>query len=291
MSLTAPTASSGFAHFVRHVRRAPMLSREEEATLARRSHGGDVAAARRLVTSHLRFVIKIARGYRSYGLPMTDLVQEGTIGLIQAVRRFNPERDARLSTYAMWWIRAAMQEYVVRSWSLVRVGTSSAHRALFLNLRRRAIELMDAADGAGEELVQSLARRFGVPVREVLSMAWRATGADRSLNAIPRGRAEGDGEEWIVRLPDARPTPEDAATEASVLRFWRGVLARAIGGLSPREKVVIERRYLAEAKATFEALAGELGISKERARQLEKAALAKLRTALLPARRSEDLPA
>ena len=274
--------------YIREVRRQPMLSREEEASLARRSIGGDAAAARRLVMSHLRFVIKIARSYRNYGLPMTDLVQEGTIGLIHAVRKFNPDRDTRLSTYAVWWIRAAMQEYVFRSWSLVRVGTTSAHKALFLNLRRRAGELMDAADSAGEDLAHRLAARFGVPVREVLSMARRATRSDRSLNVPIGDRAGGD---WIERVPDGRPNPEELLARASTLQFWRGVLARAMDALSPREQFIIQRRYLAEAASTFEALGRELDLSKERVRQLEKSALEKLKRALMPARSGEDLPA
>ncbi len=267
-------------------RRQPMLNRREEMDLARRSMTGDPTAAARLITSHLRFVLKVARAYRNSGLPMNDLVQEGTIGLIQAVRRFNPDRDVRLATYARWWIRAAIQDYVVRSWSLVRVGTTAAQKALFLRLRRMTSEIKDGTEALNEDLLASLAKRFGVPVRDVATLARRASGFDYSLNAPV---ADGAREDWIDRLPDDRSNPEERVTAASQSRFWRRLLGRALGMLSPREQVIIRKRYLAEASLTLEALGRELGISKERVRQLEARALDKLRGVLVPARSGEDL--
>ncbi len=267
-------------------RRQPMLDRREEMDLARRSMTGDPTAAARLITSHLRFVLKVARAYRNSGLPMNDLVQEGTIGLIQAVRRFNPDRDVRLATYARWWIRAAIQDYVVRSWSLVRVGTTAAQKALFLRLRRMTSEIKDGTEALNEDLLASLAKRFGVPVRDVATLARRASGLDYSLNAPV---ANGAREDWIDRLPDDRSNPEERVTAASQSRFWRRLLGRALGMLTPREQVIIQKRYLAEASLTLEALGRELGISKERVRQLEARALDKLRGVLVPARSGEDL--
>lgn len=267
-------------------RRQPMLNRREEMDLARRSMTGDPAAAARLITSHLRFVLKVARAYRNSGLPMNDLVQEGTIGLIHAVRRFNPDRDVRLATYARWWIRAAIQEYVVRSWSLVRVSTTAAQKALFLRLRRMTSEIKDGTEALNEDLLASLAKRFGVPIRDVATLARRASGLDYSLNAPV---ANGAREDWIDRLPDDRSNPEERVTAASQSRFWRRLLGRALDMLPPREQVIIQKRYLAEASLTLEALGRELGISKERVRQLEARALDKLRDVLVPARSGEDL--
>ena len=276
------------ASFIKDVRRQPMLSREEELSLARRSRRGDAAASARLIASHLRFVIRIARTYRSYGLPMADLVQEGTIGLIHAVRRYNPERDARLSTYAMWWIRASIQEYVVRSWSLVRVSTTAAQKSLFLNLRKLKAEVLEGADALSDDMAERLSKRFGIPVPDVFAMARRVAGSDWSLNTRPGEQAK---EEWLDRMADERANPEEALAAKSEGRFWRDLLGRAMESLSPREQVIIQKRYLDEAKATFAVLAGELGLSKERVRQLEAVALAKLKSAMMPARGEDDLPA
>ncbi|MDA0704679.1 MAG: RNA polymerase factor sigma-32 [Proteobacteria bacterium] len=270
------------ANFIREVRRQPMLSREEEQALAARSRAGDDAASNRLVLSHLRFVIKIARTYRSFGLPMADLVQAGTVGLIQAVRRFNPERDTRLSTYAMWWIRASIQEHVVRSWSAVRVSTTAAQKALFLHLRKFRADLADGADALGDEVAQNMSRHFGLPLRDVLSMAGRVARSDWSLNTPAGARGDGTSEEWLERVRDDRPNPEEVVAQASEAHFFRATIARAMEALDPREQVIIRRRYMDDAKTTFAALAAELGLSKERVRQLEAIALDKLRGALAP---------
>ncbi len=262
-----------------------MLTRNEEVELARRSQEGDLAAAGRLITSHLRFVIKIAKRYRSYGLPMTDLIQAGTVGLIQAVRRFSPERNVRLATYAMWWIRAAIQDYVMRSWSLVRVGTTAAQKSLFFTLRRLKAEIQEGADSLGEEslkVLKALTQRSGMKMSDALAVASRLAGRDTSLN-VPLNQNGAGAPEWIESLQDGRPTPEEIVAVISEQRFLNGVLDKALSMLPPREQMIIRKRYLAEAASTFAALAGELGISKERVRQLEARALAELRSMLAPA--------
>ncbi len=267
--------------FLAAVRRTPVLSLEEERALARSSLGGDGRAAARLVLAHLRFVVRIARIYRHSGVPMADLIQEGTVGLIQAVRKFNPDRGTRLATYAMWWIRAAIQERVVRSWSLVRTGTTAAQKALFFALRRRGTpDLTDA-------IARALAQRFGLTQDDVAEMARRAFATDRSLDERTGERGQSDR---MAFLADTRPTPEDQLVQVKQLHFWRRILARGLSALPPREQVIIRRRYLSEAKVTFAALSHELGLSKERVRQLERLALAKLKSRLRPLRRDEELP-
>ncbi|MDP6602916.1 MAG: RNA polymerase factor sigma-32 [Rhodospirillales bacterium] len=264
--------------------RQPMLDREEEQRLARESGAGDTDAARRLVSSHLRFVIRIARHYRNSGLPMSDLVQEGTVGLIQAVRRFNPDRGVRLSTYAMWWIRAAIQDHVVRSWSIVRVGTTTTQKALVLRLRRMTAELVNGAEGLSDEIVARLAASFGTTASEVLALARRISGADESLD-----RPIADDDDGRVRPPlgecmaSDTPTPEEALAEKGEWRLVRETIAKAFALLPPREQFIIRKRYFEDVRQTFDAIGVEIGLSKDRVRQLEAAALAKLREVLSPA--------
>ncbi len=266
---------------VREAARQPFLGREEESRLARRADAGDVDAARRLISSHLRMVIRIARSYRSSGLPMSDLVQEGTLGLIRAVRRFNPDRGVRLSTYAIWWIRAAIQDYVVHSWSLVRIGTTNTQKALFLRLRQVTAELIDGAEGLSDEIAAKLARGFDTTAVEVRALARRVAGGDWSLDQLIGGR---DGEQtWMERLTSDAPTPEDTVVEASQRRFLTNLIDRALAMLPPREELIIRRRYFEEARQTFEAIGRDIGLSKDRVRQLEARALAKLRELLQPA--------
>lgn len=241
----------------------PLLGPAEERRLLARAGAGDKAAQRRLVLSHLRFVIRIARRYRSAGLPFADLVQEGVAGLIKAMQRFDPEQGTRFSTYAAWWIKASIQDHVIQSWSLVRIGTTNVQRALFLRLRRLA---WDAGE-LSEEIAASLAQRFDTSVAEVRALAQRVARADR----LP--------EAHLATLPTAEPDPERQAERKQEARL----LDRALALLSPKERLVIERRYLDEAKATFEAIGREMGLSKDRARQLEAKALATLRQVLGPA--------
>jgi RNA polymerase sigma-32 factor len=257
----------------------------EEHALAVRARAGDEEATGRLVRSHLGFVVHIARRYRRFGLPLNDLVQEGTIGLIHAVRRFDPARNIRLCTYAAWWIRFHIQAYVVRSWSLVRLGTGTAQRALFFRLRRMMADLKGGAEQLGDDVLRPLAERFKVPMREVLALARRAAGFDRSLDA-PAAGAEPGAKAPLAELADPAPNPEEQAVAQSQQRWRQGLIARALTALSQRERAIIMGRYLAELAKTRDALARELGISAERVRQLEQKALEKLRRLLAPLQRA-----
>lgn len=259
------------AEAVRH----PLLARDEEAELVRRAEAGDGEALRRLVGSHLRYVIKIARRYRGWGLPMNELIQQGTLGLVQAVRRFDPERGVRLSTYAMWPIRQSIQEHVLQYWSAVRLGSSNAQRMLALKLRTIAQDLASADARPSDDRLAVLARQFNATAAEVARIARRMTGRDSSLDLpAPAGGTHLD------HLESDLPSPEQVAVEAGVQRL----LGAAMAALSPRERLVIHKRYLDDVKYTFEAIGQELGVSKDRARQLEARALAKLQDLLQPLR-------
>lgn len=269
---------------MRTIRGQPRLSRGEERELFRRLRSGDKAAARKLVISHLRFVLHIAKRYTRHGHPLADLIQEGTVGLLEAVRRFNPDRDVQLSTYAMWWIRAAIQDYVVRSRSLVKIGTTAAQKSLFFNLRRRVGELVDG-DGPSEEFARNLASRFNTSVTEIFNFARRVARPDQSLD-VASGQA--DGSSMIDQVRDERPTPEDVLVAESEGRFWLEMLGRALSALPPRERVIIRRRFLTDKAPSRAALGAELGLSKERVRQLEVRALERLKAILQPLRDQAD---
>ena len=258
-------------------RRHPLLARDEELTLARRAEAGDGDAFEKLVGSHLRYVIAIARRYRGWGMSMNDLVQEGTLGLIEAVRRFDPDRGVRLSTYAMWWIRQAIQDHVLQSWSMVRLGTSNAQKMLALGLRRIADDLVGSDGEAGDEIIARLARQFNSTKADVARLARRMAGRDSSLDQLTiAGRA------LIDRLVSEWPTPEQMLAHVSEHRFLGEAMKSALATLTPRERLVIHKRYFEEAKQTFEAIGRELGLSKDRVRQLEAGALAKLNAMLRP---------
>lgn len=267
----------------------PVLGRDEERELALRAEAGDADAAGRLIASHLRFVIKIARRYRGSGLPMSDLIQEGTVGLIRAVRRFNPDRGVRLSTYAMWWIRSAIQDHVVHSWSLVRMGTTNAQKAMILRLRQVTAELIGGAEGLSDEITARLAKSFGATANEVATLARRLASGDWSLDQ-PMAGPGGDGDQrtWMDCLASDAPTPEQAVAEASERRFVSEIVGKALAMLPPREQLVIRKRYFEDVRQTFEAIGRELGVSKDRVRQLETRALAKLRELLQPALTGEQ---
>lgn len=261
--------------------RAARLSRAEEVALARRSLRGDAAAAERLILGHLPFVERMARRYSRYGMPVNDLVQEGLVGLLQAVRRYDPEGDARFATYATWWVRAAIQGHVVRSWSMVRIGTTSAQRSLFFRLRRLSLDQVKETDERGpvEDALRRLAERFGLDLDEVRGLARRIGRRDSSLDAPvpdPTGSESAIGS-WIERIADPRPDPEATVVARREAGFWQATLAGAIAALPPRERLIIHRRHLAEARCSFAAIARELGLSKERVRQLERRALDELR--------------
>ena len=260
--------------FLRQRESALCVSVEEERDLARRSQAGDREASDRLLRAHLAFIVSIARKYRRYGVPMNDLVQEGSIGLLHAIRKFDPSAGARLSTYARWWVRAAIQDHVVRSWSLVRIGTTAAQRAMFFHLRRKMAEFRGGPDAMTEDRLRPVARKFGVPLKEAVTLARRAAEKDRSLNQRVRA---GEPDEWGDRLACERESPEEAVAGASAERFRRGLVAKALKSLSGRERAIIAGRFMAETRRTRGAIAADLGISRERVRQLEIAALEKLR--------------
>jgi RNA polymerase sigma-32 factor len=263
--------------FIKSSMREPLLARDHEFELARRWRvEGDERALHELVRSYTRLVVATASRFRNYGLPLGDLVQEGNVGLMQAASRFEHEREVRFSTYAAWWIRSAMQDYILRNWSIVRTGTTAAQKALFFNLRRlRArIEGAETNGTLTEEARQRIATELDVEVSEVEHMEMRLSAADQSLNA-PVG--EGGDAAWQEFLPDQRPSPEEVVIGMRDGRTRSRWLAEALGELSPRERRIISERRLREEGATLEELGRELGISKERVRQLESRAMSKLR--------------
>jgi RNA polymerase sigma-32 factor len=279
------------ARYLREIRQFPMLEGSEEFMLAKRwREHGDTEAAHRLVTSHLRLVAKIAMGYRGYGLPVSELISEGNVGLMQAVKRFDPDRGFRLATYAMWWIRASIQEYVLHSWSLVKLGTTAAQKKLFFNLRKakRQIEAIEDGDLTPDQ-VKSVSKALGVTEQEVIDMNRRLAGPDRSLNAPLKDEAGGEWQDWLV---DPRDDQETVSMETDEFEHRRAMLAAAMGGLSARERRVIEARQLVDEPATLETLSAEFGVSRERVRQIEARALEKLgkavRSASLTERKDEQ---
>lgn len=265
--------------YIRASMSVPLLERDEEFDLARRWRDTqDEAALHKLVGAYSRLVISTAGRFRNYGLPLGDLVQEGNVGLMQAAARFEPDRDVRFSTYATWWIRSAMQDFILRNWSIVRTGTTAAQKSLFFNLRRLRARIADAsASGMTDENRAWVAEELGVPVRDVESMEQRMAGGDQSLNA-PMA-AEGE-DSWQEFLADERPSPEDVVIGLRDSRTRSRWLAEALGALSPREQTIIRKRRLTEDGATLEELGQVLGVSKERVRQLEQRAMGKLRAAL-----------
>jgi RNA polymerase sigma-32 factor len=277
-----PSIATGLTHYLAQIKKFPILTQEEEIQFARRWRQlGDRDAAYRLVTSHLRLVAKIAMRYRGYGLPIVDIVSEGNIGLMQAVRRFDPERGVRLSTYALWWIKATIQEYVLRSWSIVRVSTNNAQKKLFFKLRqaKRAISAVDDGDLHPEQ-VQTIAARLKVPEREVIDMDRRLRG-DVSLNS--RTHDDPDAGEAIERLVDPSPAQDDRLANEHELVQRRRALRAAIQTLGPRERHIFTARQLTDTPPTLETLAAEYGVSRERVRQIEQRAFEKIRLAMQPA--------
>jgi RNA polymerase sigma-32 factor len=268
-------AESGLAHYFWEIRRFPMLERREEYTLARRwRERGDHEAAHKLVTSHLRLVAKIATGYRRYGLPIADVISEGNVGLMQAVQRFDPELGFRLSTYALWWIRASIQEYILRSWSLVKMGTTANRRKLFFNLRKakRKISVLEEGDMRPEQ-VELIAKRVGVTEKDVIDMN-RCLSGDTSLNAPLRN--EGESREWQDYLVDETPDQETTFAESEELDNRRQALANALLVLNVRERRIFEARQLAEEPIPLKELAEEFRVSRERVRQIGASALDKV---------------
>jgi RNA polymerase sigma-32 factor len=281
--------SDALTHLLSTAKRFPMLSpeREQELALAWRDHR-DEAALRELVGSHLRLVIKIARGFAGYGLPISDLIAEGHVGLMQAAQKFDPDRGFRFATYAMWWIRAAIQEHILHSASLVKMGTTAAQKKLFFNLRQMKgrLEEIDAGD-LSPESVTAIATTLGVPEKDVVEMNRRLGGADGSLNVT----MSEDGEtEWLDRLVDERPNQELLLAEADELAQRRKLLGEAMSRLNDREREILIERRLREEPLTLEDLSRRFHVSRERIRQLEVRAVDKLRKAMLGAAKTLGLP-
>jgi len=270
---------SGLSHYLDEIRRFPMLEPQEEYMLAKswREHG-DRDAAHRLVTSHLRLVAKLAMGYRGYGLPISEVISEGNVGLMQAVKRFEPEKGFRLATYAMWWIRAAIQEYILRSWSLVKMGTTANQKKLFFNLRKAKsrINALDEGDLRPDQ-TQIIAKRLGVTEQDVIDMN-RRLGGDTSLNAPIRD--DGDSGEWQDWLVDDAPSQESILEQSEELDNRRKALTDALSVLTDRERRIFEARRLADDPITLEDLATEFGVSRERVRQIEVRAFEKVQKAV-----------
>ncbi len=270
---------SGLAHYLSEIRRFPMLEPQEEYMLAKRwREHGDTEAAHKLVTSHLRLVAKIAMGYRGYGLPISEVVSEGNVGLMQAVKRFEPEKGFRLATYAMWWIRASIQEYILRSWSLVKMGTTANQKKLFFNLRKAKskINALDEGDLRPDQ-TKLIAKRLGVTEQDVVDMN-RRLGGDASLNAPIRD--DGDSGEWQDWLVDNSPSQQDVLEASEQLDNRRQALTQALDVLNDRERRIFEARRLADDPITLEDLASEFGVSRERVRQIEVRAFEKVQKAV-----------
>ncbi|MGI9479083.1 MAG: RNA polymerase sigma factor RpoH [Hyphomicrobiaceae bacterium] len=285
---TIAAGSGGLSRYLEEIRRFPMLEPDEEYMLARSwQEHGDTEAAQRLVTSHLRLVAKIAMGYRGYGLPIGEVVSEGNVGLMQAVKRFDPEKGFRLATYAMWWIRASIQEYVLRSWSLVKMGTTASQKKLFFNLRRTKGQLQALEDGdLSPENVDAIATKLGVSKDDVISMNRRLSG-DASLNAPLRADTEtGEWQDWLV---DDTPDQEQMLGESEELERRRDYLSAAMSGLNDREKRIFGARRLSEEPLTLEALSEEFGVSRERIRQIEVRAFEKVQKAVQAAAQKDGL--
>ena len=273
------TAKSGIGHYLEEIRRFPMLDPQEEYTLAKRwREEGDRDAAHKLVTSHLRLVAKIAKSYRGYGLPIADIVSEGHVGLMQAVERFEPEKGFRFTTYAVWWIKAAIQEYILRSWSLVRLGTTANHKKVFFHLReaKNKIFALDEGDMRPDQ-VKLIAKRLGVTEQHVIEMN-RRLGGDVSLNAPIR--EDSDFAEWQDWLADESPDQETMLAARDEFDNHCNVLSDALGVLNERDRRIFEGRRLAEDPITLAELAGEFGLSRERVRQIEMRAFEKVQKAV-----------
>ena len=265
--------------YLQEIRKFPMLAADEEYVLAKRwREHNDSNAAHKLVTSHLRLVAKIAMGYRGYGLPIGELISEGNVGMMQAVKRFDPDRGFRLATYAMWWIRASIQEYILHSWSLVKMGTTAAQKKLFFNLRKIKGQMQAIDDGdLNPEQVKKIATRLGVPEDEVVNMNRRLTAPDQSLNAPTRTDGESEWQDWLV---DDSPNQEARFSESQELEQRRSLLTDAMRTLSERERHILTQRRLIEEPKTLEDLSDEFKISRERVRQIEVRAFEKLQRAM-----------
>lgn len=276
-NLPAPTPEGGLNRYLQEIRKFPMLEPEEEYMLAKRwAETEDSEAAHKLVTSHLRLAAKIAMGYRGYGLPTAEVISEANVGLMQAVKRFDPEKGFRLATYAMWWIRASIQEYVLRSWSLVKLGTTSAQKKLFFNLRKAKSRIGALEEGdMHPDNVKRIATDLGVTEAEVISMNQRMAGSDASLNAVVGSEGEGTMQ-WQDWLEDENADQAGDYEKKDELDVRRELLVQAMEVLNDREKDILEQRRLRDKPVTLEELSGQYDVSRERIRQIEVRAFEKI---------------
>ena len=280
---------NGLSRYLAEIRRFPMLEPNEEFMLAKRwTEHGDTVAAHKLVTSHLRLVARIAMGYRGYGLPIGEVISEGNIGLMQAVKRFEPDKGFRLATYAMWWIRASIQEYILRSWSLVKMGTTASQKKLFFNLRKAKNQVQAMGEGdLKPDQVKAIATKLGVPEEDVVSMNRRLAG-DLSVNSPMR--SDGEGAEWQDWLVDDADSQETVLIESDQLKRRKTFLRTAMGDLNDREREIFEARRLKDDPATLEELSEKFSVSRERIRQIEVRAFEKVQKAVQTATRVAELP-
>jgi len=278
-NLPSVSTDGNLSRYLQEIRKFPMLDPDTEFMLAKRwTEHQDPEAAQTLVTSHLRLVAKIAMGYRGYGLPLSELISEGNVGMMQAVKRFDPDRGFRLATYAMWWIRAAMQEYILHSWSLVKMGTTAAQKKLFFNLRKLKGQLQAIDDGdLPPDVVTSIATTLEVPEADVVSMNRRLSSPDHSLNAPLRADSEGEWQDWLV---DSDDTQEQKLGDREELGLRRDLLRDAMKTLNERERFILTERRLREEPVTLEDLSRKYNISRERVRQIEVRAFEKLQKAI-----------
>ncbi|MAJ85963.1 MAG: RNA polymerase sigma factor RpoH [Candidatus Pelagibacter sp.] len=280
--------SGGLSIYLSQIKKFPMLDAEEEYMLAKNwKDNGNLKSAHKLVTSHLRLVAKIAMGYRGYGLPMNEIVSEGNIGLMQAVKRFDPDRGFRLATYAMWWIKASIQEYVLKSWSLVKMGTTAAQKKLFFNLKKIKTQIAPGQDGdLKDSHVKEISKRLNVDKNEVINMNRRLMGQEKSLNDPIK---DGENTEWQDWLVDDSMDQELLTSQKQELEDKRELLYKSIGILNERERKILEARRLAETPKTLDELSKKYKISRERIRQIETKAFEKLQKAMINSRKSKNL--
>ncbi len=288
-ALSVMSPDGGLSRYLSEIRKFPMLAKDEEFMLAKAwQEHEDPAAAHRLVTSHLRLVAKIAMGYRGYGLPIGEVISEGNVGLMQAVKKFDPDRGFRLATYAMWWIRASIQEYILRSWSLVKMGTTAAQKKLFFNLRKAKSEISALQEGdLHPDQVSVIATKLGVLNEEVISMNRRLSGGDASLNSPMRADSESEWQDWLV--DDKTPSQETVVADTQEKTLRMGLLEEAMTELTDRERHILTERRLRDEPSTLEELAGQYGVSRERVRQIEVRAFEKLQKSMKAAALDRNL--
>ncbi|MFD3263926.1 RNA polymerase sigma factor RpoH [Phenylobacterium ferrooxidans] len=288
-ALSVMSPDGGLSRYLTEIRKFPMLAKDEEFMLAKRwKEHEDPEAAHRMVTSHLRLVAKIAMGYRGYGLPIGEVISEGNVGLMQAVKKFEPDKGFRLATYAMWWIRASIQEYILRSWSLVKMGTTAAQKKLFFNLRKAKSQISAFQDGdLHPDQVAQIATKLGVLNEEVISMNRRLSGPDASLNAPLRVDGESEWQDWLEDETSVSQETQVAENQERTQRM--GLLQEAMTELTDRERHILTERRLKDDPSTLEELAAEYGVSRERVRQIEVRAFEKLQKSMRTAAEERNL--